>query len=149
MDSANCLDTVQPTPVTSGDGLPIMDANGILTFSKNPVNFFSDETESTEKALEICAACPVRQKCIQFALDNHVVDGVWGGATEEDLREVQGVDEFYQPFSYKKSTRCLFCQSKDNLVVTERRRSKTKIKCTECNTEWYTKKLLGKRLENW
>lgn len=149
MSSANCLDTVQATPVTTGAGLPVMDANGVLTFNKKPVDFFSDKQNVVDIAKDICASCPVRQQCVQFALDNHTVDGIWGGATGEDLREVQGVDEFYMPFSYKKATRCLVCNTKDHLEVTERRRSKTKVRCNGCGTEWYTKKLLGKRLENW
>lgn len=149
MTSANCLDTVQAIPVTNGEGLPIMDEHGNLTYKKKPVDFFSDDPIEVKIAQNICADCPVRQQCAQFALDNHTVEGVWSGADSQTLREVQGVDEFYQPFSYKKATICIVCETKEHLQVTERRRSKTKIRCNGCGTEWYTKKLLGKRLENW
>ena len=33
----------------------------------------------TDKARAICAECPVREPCRDFALDAHEVSGVWGG----------------------------------------------------------------------
>jgi WhiB family redox-sensing transcriptional regulator len=30
------------------------------------------------KALEVCRACPVRAKCTSWAVENAVLDGVWG-----------------------------------------------------------------------
>ena len=36
------------------------------------------------KALRICAGCGVRQQCLDFAVQNGEVHGVWGGTTPEE-----------------------------------------------------------------
>lgn len=38
------------------------------------------------KAKATCAGCPVRQACLEFALDQDLMHGIWGGATPEDRR---------------------------------------------------------------
>lgn len=35
----------------------------------------------TKAAREYCRACPVRQECLDWALDNRVTDGIYGGQT--------------------------------------------------------------------
>lgn len=41
-----------------------------------------------ERALAICAGCPVREPCAAFALAGHEAYGVWGGMTENERREL-------------------------------------------------------------
>lgn len=36
------------------------------------------------EAKEICSWCPVRRECFNYALDNEVKEGVWGGLTESE-----------------------------------------------------------------
>lgn len=36
------------------------------------------------KAKAICGACPVQRPCLEFALDHHIVHGIWGGTTPQD-----------------------------------------------------------------
>lgn len=36
------------------------------------------------KAKAICAACPVRAECLEYALRHRVRHGVWGGCNEEE-----------------------------------------------------------------
>jgi WhiB family transcriptional regulator, redox-sensing transcriptional regulator len=38
------------------------------------------------QAKAVCARCPVRRECLQFALTTHQVHGVWGGTSEEERR---------------------------------------------------------------
>lgn len=38
------------------------------------------------RAKEVCARCPVRIQCLEFALDSGQDFGVWGGASEEERR---------------------------------------------------------------
>ncbi|MGA1589116.1 MAG: WhiB family transcriptional regulator [Ilumatobacteraceae bacterium] len=44
--------------------------------------FFPPSGRRPTQALEICARCPVRADCLEYALANHQHWGVWGGMTE-------------------------------------------------------------------
>jgi WhiB family redox-sensing transcriptional regulator len=44
--------------------------------------------EREQRAKAICATCPVREACLEFALTNREHDGVWGGATERERRRI-------------------------------------------------------------
>ena len=43
--------------------------------------FFPLTDEDAGPAKEICATCPVREACLEFALQTRQADGVWGGLT--------------------------------------------------------------------
>ena len=51
--------------------------------------FFPGRGESAEPARRICAGCPVRQPCLEFALSHGEVHGIWGGLTERDRRALR------------------------------------------------------------
>ncbi|MET8013486.1 WhiB family transcriptional regulator [Streptomyces sp. NPDC005271] len=42
--------------------------------------------EAIAEAKELCAACPVRRDCLNFALENVLKEGIWGGLTEAERR---------------------------------------------------------------
>ncbi|MHA6758045.1 WhiB family transcriptional regulator [Streptacidiphilus sp. PAMC 29251] len=43
-----------------------------------------------QAAKQVCGHCPVREPCLQFALDAREPYGVWGGLTEEErMRRTQ------------------------------------------------------------
>jgi WhiB family redox-sensing transcriptional regulator len=48
--------------------------------------FFPGRGESAEPARQICAGCPVRQPCLDYALSQGITHGIWGGLTERDRR---------------------------------------------------------------
>ncbi len=48
----------------------------------------SDDDDAAEEAKSICALCPVREPCLEFALSTREKDGVWGGLTERARRRV-------------------------------------------------------------
>jgi WhiB family redox-sensing transcriptional regulator len=35
-------------------------------------------------AMQLCAICPVRPRCLRWAMDHEVISGVWGGTTEAE-----------------------------------------------------------------
>jgi WhiB family redox-sensing transcriptional regulator len=43
--------------------------------------FFPASEHDAGPAKEICAACPVREACLEYALETRPADGVWGGLT--------------------------------------------------------------------
>jgi WhiB family transcriptional regulator, redox-sensing transcriptional regulator len=51
--------------------------------------FFPGRGESAQPARQICARCPVRQECLEFALRHGEVHGIWGGLTERDRRALR------------------------------------------------------------
>ena len=48
----------------------------------------SDDDEAADEAKSICALCPVREPCLEFALSTREKNGVWGGLTERERRRV-------------------------------------------------------------
>lgn len=40
----------------------------------------------TKYALSVCAVCPVRAECLEYAVRKRIGDGIWGGVTEKELR---------------------------------------------------------------
>lgn len=57
----------------------------------DPSVFFPDSqtTDALRPALFICKGCPVRQQCLDWALDTHQEFGIWGGMTEGDRKRVR------------------------------------------------------------
>ncbi len=51
--------------------------------------FFPATDEEAEEAKAICASCPVREECLEFALQTRQEDGVWGGLTETERRRLR------------------------------------------------------------
>jgi WhiB family redox-sensing transcriptional regulator len=50
--------------------------------------FFPDDSVGVKVAKRICASCPVRVQCLQYALANGIEHGVWGGASEQERRRM-------------------------------------------------------------
>jgi WhiB family redox-sensing transcriptional regulator len=48
----------------------------------------SDDDDAAEEAKSVCALCPVREPCLEFALSTREKNGVWGGLTERERRRV-------------------------------------------------------------
>ena len=51
--------------------------------------FFPETEEAVAAAKAVCAACPVREACLEFALITRQDDGVWGGLEENERRRVR------------------------------------------------------------
>lgn len=54
-----------------------------------PVGFTEAAHFQLERAKRVCADCPVREECLQWALKLGLDHGVWGGASEEERRSIK------------------------------------------------------------
>lgn len=52
----------------------------------DPDQFFVRGSAQSRQAIKVCQRCDVRVECLQYALDNAVEFGVWGGMTERQRR---------------------------------------------------------------
>ena len=55
---------------------------------KPPAMFFPSDGVGVEVARRLCATCPVKAKCLEYALHNHIDHGVWGGTSERERRRI-------------------------------------------------------------
>ncbi len=54
----------------------------------DPEVFYPVNDDDAEEAKEVCAGCPVRQPCLEWALQDRERFGVWGGLTERERRRM-------------------------------------------------------------
>ena len=52
----------------------------------DPALFFPSDGAGVEAARPICQACPVREACLDYALEHHIDHGVWGGVSERERK---------------------------------------------------------------
>ncbi|MFP5309159.1 MAG: WhiB family transcriptional regulator [Actinomycetes bacterium] len=55
----------------------------------DPEQFFVRGAANARQAVKVCARCTVRDECLQYALDQDIDFGVWGGLTERQRRAHQ------------------------------------------------------------
>lgn len=60
-----------------------------LCAQTDPDAFFPEQGMSSRDAKSVCAACPVRQECLEYALENDERFGVWGGLSERERRALR------------------------------------------------------------
>jgi WhiB family redox-sensing transcriptional regulator len=53
-----------------------------------PVSDMGPGARQVEQAKAVCAQCPVRSACLEYALDNGLDYGIFGGATERERRNL-------------------------------------------------------------
>lgn len=54
-----------------------------------PVGTKGDAPDQIQAAKTVCASCPVRVACLQFALETNQEAGIWGGTSEDERRELR------------------------------------------------------------
>ena len=53
-----------------------------------PALFFPSDGMGVEVARKICAECPVKDPCREYALEQRIDHGVWGGTSERERRRI-------------------------------------------------------------
>ncbi len=54
----------------------------------DPQVFFPNDGPGVEAARRYCAECLVRRSCLEYALENHIQHGIWGGTSERGRRRL-------------------------------------------------------------
>jgi len=52
-----------------------------------PAGISGAALDQAQQAKAICAGCPVRAQCLDWALTTHQDAGIWGGLTEDERRQ--------------------------------------------------------------
>lgn len=55
----------------------------------DPALFFPGRGEMTPEVRAVCRECVVQEICLEYALENREVFGVWGGKSERQRREMR------------------------------------------------------------
>ena len=54
-----------------------------------PAVWFPGRGEQTAHLKDICSGCPVAADCLQYALDNDIKHGIFGGMSERQRRRIR------------------------------------------------------------
>lgn len=63
-------------------------ADDALCAQTDPEVFNPDKGSTTLPAKSVCAACPVINQCLEYALATNQRFGVWGGKSERERRKI-------------------------------------------------------------
>lgn len=70
-----------------GDGSDWMSA-ALCSHSQRPNLWFPERGESTAPAVGVCSRCPVKAECLDYAIENKIEDGIWGGESALGRRKI-------------------------------------------------------------
>ena len=56
---------------------------------QGPDEFVQGPKSDYGKTRELCGACPVRRHCLDYALNDQSLTGLWGGTTDVERREIR------------------------------------------------------------
>lgn len=106
--------------------------------------FFSSNQEERYKARNLCHGCPVRQQCLQWALEHRQIWGVWGGRDEVDIRRALSVSYAGEEIRRRRFPNCPYCSARPQKLRTDvvdipgggRWTTAKIVICTECNFSW-------------
>lgn len=104
------------------------------------LDFFATRSADKYAARALCrSACPVRLQCLDFALNNRTIYGIFGGVDEYEIRRALSVDGNGVPYYRARKPRCPFC-SRGGLVTVEKKRARVLVQCSRCSLSWWIRK---------
>ncbi|MDY3048354.1 MAG: WhiB family transcriptional regulator [Rothia sp. (in: high G+C Gram-positive bacteria)] len=74
---------------TEGDEGELSWQADALCAQTDPEAFFPEKGGSTRDAKRVCSECPVREACLQYAMENDERFGIWGGLSERERRRLR------------------------------------------------------------
>ena len=110
-------------------------------------NFFANKPAQQWEAKKLCESCPVRKQCLQWALNNKQIWGIWGGLTPEQMRRTLSVNWEGQEMRHKRFPLCPSCKSKTLHLKTAtidrpdggRWSTMRIVRCDECKFTWQSR----------
>lgn len=106
--------------------------------------FFSRDPKEKAEAKNMCFSCPVRDKCLQWALEHRRIDGIWGGRDEIDIRRALSVNYKGEESRRRRFPNCPYCTARPSKLETGtaeipnggRWTTARIVTCTECGFSW-------------
>lgn len=85
------MNTGRTTPLYEGlVGEPIEPwKDDALCAQVDPDFMFPEPGGRIDQQLALCADCPVRQQCLEYALENNEQWGIWGGLSASQRRRLK------------------------------------------------------------
>lgn len=74
---------------TDGDDGELAWQADALCAQTDPEAFFPEKGGSTRDAKRVCSECPVRDACLEYAMENDERFGIWGGLSERERRRLR------------------------------------------------------------
>ncbi|MGI8685011.1 MAG: WhiB family transcriptional regulator [Acidimicrobiales bacterium] len=79
---------------TSTDGRDVQWRGRAACLASDPVLFFpvgssGAAIEEIQRAKVVCRSCPVREQCLEYALETNQESGIWGGTSEDERRRLR------------------------------------------------------------
>lgn len=128
------LDLVQPSWTDDGNCRNEQTLEqAIAENGGQPIDMFPDDVVIEEPdakpdylpALKLCANCPVQLDCLQYAIDNNLTDGVWGGMTppqrEAHRKELSLLEHGKLSTYTQHNCRCGSCKEAVRVYFADRR----------------------------
>jgi len=91
-----------------GDDIPPWQ-DAALCAQTDPELFFPEKGGSVRAPKQVCAACPVAAECLEFALENRIPFGIFGGTTERQRRGILAARE--------RESGAVRCESRRHLLT--------------------------------
>lgn len=106
--------------------------------------FFSEVPREKYDARNLCFTCPVRTRCLKYALENKELWGIWGGKDEDEIRRALSVTYDGKEIRRKRPPHCPHCgarPSKLQVIVAPtpgggRWATMKLVKCDACEFTW-------------
>lgn len=110
-------------------------------------SFFANKPSQQQDALKLCNSCPVRRQCLQDALEDKVLWGVWGGLTYKKIRRTLSVNWQGQEMRHKRPPLCPACGAKTDSLITKtvdrpsggRWATMKLVACVDCDFSWQSR----------
>ena len=97
--------------------------------------FFPTRHETAVAAKKICETCPVKDDCLEYALEWTDLVGIWGGTSGRERRQLRSLELKLARGQAKLCTRCNTIVPIRDLKKDRRRPDGYESRCKACHNE--------------